>query len=163
MTERKELLTHGQIVKGKHSHTFKDKVYDVDTFYKEVYWEEIVFINNRLMHRIWRYNRSDFPCPSCQKSQDVEFNIQSTGVTMKCQYCQLTTLAVPYRVGDSGEEGEIAEIVSSEEVTVPQALKITERTGQDSEFLAPLIPRPRERLRHVHLEDEIKELQTGGD
>lgn len=145
--------------KGVNWHEWDNIRYDVDTFYDELAWEEVAFINNRLMHRIWFFTPSDFRCPSCEQTQDVKFNIQSTGVCMKCFYCNLTTLAVPYNVGDSGEEGEIAELVSAKEVTVKEALEITARIGQNDEFLQPFVQRTRpDRKRHIHISTE-----KGGD
>jgi hypothetical protein len=156
-------LTHGQVKKGKNWMEYKGIRYDVDTFYAELAWEECLIINGHFMHRTWFFTKSDFPCGSCGSHADVCFNIQSTGVVMKCTYCNLSTLAPPFDITDNGQEqGQIAELVLSEEVTVPQAVEIMNRTGQDQEWIQKYIQRPRPRNRHVHNADEEKELEKGG-
>lgn len=157
-------LTHGQVIKGKNWMEFKGVKYDVDTWYDELAWEECLFIQNRLMHRIWFFNKSDYDCPSCSSHVDVHFQIQSTGVVLKCEYCKVSTLAVPFDITDNGEQqGEIAELVLSEEISIPKCQEIMLRTGQDSEWILKYIQRPRPRARHVHNSEEEKELEKGGD
>lgn len=143
--------------KGRNYHLWDNTKYDVDTFYDELAWEIITLERGLFRWRIYFYTKSDWNCPSCQQSQDVVFNIQSTGVVMKCLYCNLTTLAPPCDVSDNGSEGELAELLQNKEVSIQEALAIMQRTGQDTRPFEQYLPRDRpDRKRHIHNKEEEK-------
>lgn len=124
-----------QPTKGKNWHEYKGIKYDVDTFYDELAWEEIKINRDgsNAVHKVWGYTQDAFPCPSCNMTQDVHFNIQRTGVVMKCDYCKISILAPPFDV-DKGEK--IAELLLTETVNLEDAFKIAERIG----ILLPIAP-----------------------
>lgn len=114
-----------QPTKGKNWHEFNGVRYDVDTFYDELAWEEITFDkDHHPHHRVWGYTQDAFPCPSCNMSQDVHFNIQRTGVVMKCDYCKLTMLAPPFDVENNKD---VAELLLDETVTLQKAFEVAGR------------------------------------
>jgi len=117
-----------QPVKGKNFHEYNGIKYDVDTFYDKLCWEEIFFDRDKHPHhRIWGYSQDMFPCPSCNQSSDVQFNIQTTGVMMKCKYCQITMPAPPFDVENGSD---IAELLLDETISVEKAFEIAAKIGQ---------------------------------
>lgn len=131
-------------------HQFKDKKYDIDTFYKVLYWEVVVIEHGHLRHKTFRYDPTDFPCFKCEKSQDIQFSIQAEGVCFRCMYCHITSLAPCF---DAETNQNFAELVQDEEVSLEEGQKIITRIGQNSDFLAPLIGRPRPETRRIHTEE----------
>lgn len=124
------------VLKGIHYHEFEGKKYDVDTFYDELYWEQILKVNNKPRYRVWRYGKDYDICPLCEKNVDVQFNIQRMGVYMKCQYCGVTLPAPPFDIKDLGaepDETKAAKVID-EDVTLDFVQKVLSRTGQPSPF-----------------------------
>ena len=121
--------------KGKNWHEYKGVKYDVDTFYKKLVWEEILYNKPReeFIHKVWGYAEGCFSCPMCGRPDDVEMNIQGTGVFAKCQYCKVTIALPPIEMSDSQDETgtPIAELLLSEVVTKEKALEIGTRIGAE--------------------------------
>ena len=137
------------VIKGVHYHLFEGKRYDVDTFYEDLYWEEIKSVQGKPRHRVWRYGNDYDVCPFCAKNNDIVFNIQRMGVYMKCTWCNVTIPAPPQDIKDLGPEREEdfkAELVVDKDISVEEADEVIKRTGQVSPF--PVI-RKRERRRRV--------------
>lgn len=113
--------------KGKNWHEWDGVKYDVDTFYNELAWEEIIFDKDRHPHhRVWGYTQTSYPCGSCKQTADIQFNIQRGGVTVKCRYCKISTLAPPY---DVENEIDVAELLDDKIVSSDEAYKISTRIG----------------------------------
>lgn len=124
------------VIKGINYHQFGGKKFDVDTFYDELYWEQIFSVKGKPRYRVWRYGKDYGICPVCDKAEDIQFNIQRTGVFMKCQWCNITIPAPPFDVVDLGAEPEATKAakIIDEDVEMGFAQEVIRRTGAPSPF-----------------------------
>lgn len=147
-TEPYEELPAENLKKGVHYHEFEGKKYDVDTFYDELCWEEVIIDREgHPLHRVWKYYQDTVACFSCQKTADMQYCIQRMGVYGKCQWCKITFPVVPF---DPESKENIAELVKSEAVSPSKAIEICARIGQKIPDQIAL-QRPRQR-RHKEAE-----------
>ena len=143
------------ILKGVNWHEFGGKKFDVDTFYDELYWEQIFPVRGKPRYRVWRYGKDYGICPVYDKAEDLQFNIQRTGVFMKCQWCNVTIPAPPFNIDDLGaepEETKAAKIID-EDIEMEFAQKVLQRTGAPSPF--PQI-RPHNRRQELKSLKDVK-------
>lgn len=117
------------MVKKRLFHKFEDKEFEVDKFYEELYWEQIIAgSGGRPIWRIWKYTKESIPCPSCERTTDMEFNIQPhSGVIAKCQFCQVSITLPPQ---DIETRQNFAEFISESFVSTEDCIAICNRIGQ---------------------------------
>jgi len=103
----------------------------LDEFYTEIVLEDIVMRGGlgtaRPVHRIWNYKQEDFPCPMCKKTPEVHFNIQKSGVYIRCYWCNVTF--GPELPVDPDTNADRAVLLYEDFVTPAEANKIVSRIG----------------------------------
>jgi hypothetical protein len=126
----------------------KDVKTYLDSFYDEIVYEDIVMRGGlgsaRPVHRIWNFKQEDFVCPMCNKSVEVQFNIQPSGVYLRCWWCNVTF--GPEMPVDPDKNEDRAILLNEEYVTPNEANKIVARIGTHRPYGLP-VTRPRTRRR----------------
>lgn len=118
---------------------FKDMKFPIDNFFNELVYEDIVmrgdFGKARPVHRIWKYSQEDFPCPMCKKTRDVQFNIQQSGVYLRCWWCNVTF--GPELPVDPDTQDDRAVLLFEAFVTPSEANRIVARIGTHRPYGLP--------------------------
>jgi len=106
---------------------FVGKKFYVDRPYEEVIAEDIVMRQAGIIHRTWLWAKGRHRCPTCGKADNLVFNIQPTGVYLRCEACNVTI--GPESPFEEDRDTERADLIAERRVNLTEGRRILARTG----------------------------------
>lgn len=119
----------------------KNKKFVTDTFHGEdILFEYVLPKGGRNVYRIWIFTREKYACETCHKSEHVYFNVQPTGVYVRCRWCEITI--GPQQQINQITNRSVATLIHESFVSLEEAKRIIARTGQRPPWVKKLARRP---------------------
>lgn len=107
---------------------------------EDILYEYILPKGGRNVYRIWVFTREKYACETCHKSEHVYFNIQPTGVYVRCRWCEITV--GPQQQINQITNRSVAMLIHESFVTLEEAKRIIARTGQRPPWAKKAMRRP---------------------